>query len=61
MFVVLAALDDKDLDKLLSALATVPPDELSRAATQMSHLSPAALRRLLQLAGHPAVGRLLRR
>lgn len=61
MFTVLSALDDSDLDRLLTSLASVPPDELTKAATQLSHMSPSALRRLLQLAGNPAVGRLLRR
>src|SRR3954447_16913947 len=61
MFGVLTALDDADLDRLLKSLASVPPDELSRAATQLSHMSPGAIRRLLQLAVNPAVGRLLRR
>jgi len=61
MFTVLSSIDDADLDRLLGALATVPAEELTRAATQMSHMSPAAIRRLLQLAGNPTVGRLLRR
>jgi DNA-binding transcriptional regulator GbsR (MarR family) len=61
MFVVLSALDDADLDRLLGALATIPPDEMTRAVKQMSHMSPGNLRRLMHLAGHPAVGRLLRR
>ena len=37
------------------ALASVPPDELKSAARQMSTMSPAAIRRLLHLAGNPAV------
>jgi len=61
LFSVLDALDNADLDRLLGALATVPPDELTGAVKQMSGMSPAALRRLLQLAGNPAVGRLLLR
>jgi DNA-binding transcriptional regulator GbsR (MarR family) len=61
MFTVLSSLDDGDLDRLFKALATVPPDELSQAASQISNMSPAAVRRLLQLAGNPTVGRLLRR
>jgi len=60
MFTVLSALDDKDLDRLLTSLASVPADDLTKAATQLSHMSPSAIRRLLQLAGNPAVGRLLR-
>src|SRR3954465_12832206 len=61
MFAVLPGLNDGALDRLLTSLATVPPDELSKAATQLSHMSPGAIRRLFQLAGNPAVGRLLRR
>ena len=61
LFSVLDALDNADLDRLLGALATVPPDELTGAVKQMSGMSPAALRRLLQLAGNPAAGRLLLR
>jgi DNA-binding transcriptional regulator GbsR (MarR family) len=61
MFAVLTGLDDADLDRLLKSLASVPPDELTKAATQLSHMSPGAIRRLLQLAGNPAVGRLLKR
>ena len=61
LFTVLDSLEDDDLDRLFGTLATVPPDELTRAAKQMSGMSPSALRRLLQLAGNPAVGRLLKR
>jgi DNA-binding transcriptional regulator GbsR (MarR family) len=61
LFAVLAALDDRDLDRLLGSLATVPADDLTRAATQLSRMSPGSIRRLLQLAGNPAVGRLLGR
>ncbi|HEY7024676.1 MAG TPA: hypothetical protein VH371_06940 [Candidatus Limnocylindrales bacterium] len=61
LFAVLTALDDADLDRLLKTLATVPPDDLTRAATQMSQMSPSAVRRLMQIAGNPAFSRLLRR
>jgi DNA-binding transcriptional regulator GbsR (MarR family) len=61
LFSVLDALDNADLDRLLGALATVPPDELTSAVKQMSGMSPSSIRRLLQLAGNPAVGRLLLR
>ena len=56
MFAVLSAIDDADLDRLLGTLAKVPPDELTHAAMQLSHMSPTAIRRLLQLAGNPAIG-----
>lgn len=61
LFSVLNSLDNADMDRLLGALATVPPDELTRAVKQMSGMTPASIRRLLQLAGNPAVGRLLLR
>jgi DNA-binding transcriptional regulator GbsR (MarR family) len=61
MFTVLSSIDDADLDRLLGTLATVPSEELARAATQMSQMSPSAIRRLMQIAGNPAVSRLLRR
>jgi DNA-binding transcriptional regulator GbsR (MarR family) len=60
LFAVIGSLDDGDIDRLLRTLATVPSDELTRAVKQMSGMSPAAIRRLLQLAGNPAVGRLMR-
>ena len=61
LFTVIDSLDDDTIDRLMGVLATVPPDELTRAVAQMSAMSPATVRRLLQLAGNPAVGRLLRR
>ena len=61
LFAVIDALDDRELDRLLSTLATVPPEELLRAIKQMSGMSPSSIRRFLQLAGNPTVGRLLRR
>lgn len=57
---VLAPQRESDLDRLLSTLARVPPDELERAVTAVSRMSPEAVRRLLRLAGHPAVSRLVR-
>jgi DNA-binding transcriptional regulator GbsR (MarR family) len=61
LFAVLDALDPADLDNLFGTLASVPPDELTRAVKQMSRMSAASLRRLLHVAGNPAVGRLLSR
>ena len=60
LFAVIDSLDDEDLDRLLGTLATVPPDELTRAVKQMSGMSPSSIRRLLQLAGKPAIARFLR-
>jgi DNA-binding transcriptional regulator GbsR (MarR family) len=61
IFAVLAQLEERDMDRLLGTLARVPEDELARAMTSMSRMSPTAVRRLLALAGHPAVSRLVRR
>lgn len=60
LFTVIARLDDEELDRVLAVLATIPPDELDRAVSQISRLSPAGVRRLMRLAGHPAVARLIR-
>jgi hypothetical protein len=59
-FAVLAHQDERDLDRLLTTLARVPEDELTKAVSAMSAMSPAAVRRLLSLVGHPAVARLVR-
>jgi DNA-binding transcriptional regulator GbsR (MarR family) len=60
LFAVLARQDESDLDRLLATLARVPEEELTRALSAMSQMSPSAMRRLLALAGHPAVSRLVR-
>jgi hypothetical protein len=60
LFGVLAAQDERDLDRLLETLAAVPPQEVGTALSAVSRMSPAAVRRLLRLAGHPAVARLVR-
>jgi DNA-binding transcriptional regulator GbsR (MarR family) len=60
LFTLLDALEASEVDGLLRTVATIPPDELTRAAKQVSGMSPAAVRRLLKLAGNPALGRLLR-
>jgi DNA-binding transcriptional regulator GbsR (MarR family) len=61
LFDVLGTLPPADLDRLLGLLATVPTDELTRALNQVSRMSPSSVRRLLTIAGNPAVGRLLTR
>ena len=60
IFAVLAKLEEGDIDRLLGTLARVPDDELGRALSSMSQMSPTAVRRLLALAGHPAVSKLVR-
>ncbi len=60
IFAVLAQLEEGDIDRLLSSLAKIPDEELTRALTSISRMSPTAMRRLLALAGHPAVSKLAR-
>jgi DNA-binding transcriptional regulator GbsR (MarR family) len=60
LFAVIARLEDRQLDRLLTAFAAIPPDELERAVSQLAGFSPAAMARLFRLAGHPAVRRLIR-
>lgn len=59
LFGVLSRQPDGELDRLLQMLAEVPEEDLSRALGAISRMSPGAVRRLLSLAGHPAVGRLV--
>lgn len=61
LFAAMADQDPDDLDRLLAALADVPADELTQAMRTMSKMSRVNLRRLLKLAGQPAVARLLGR
>lgn len=60
LFEVLDRLDDRALDRLLAALAVLPPRELADAAVTLARLSPRAIRRLVRLAGQPGWVRLLR-
>lgn len=57
----LARLDDETGARLLSSLAEIPEDELAAAARRVARMRPSVLRRLLQLAAQPGVGRLLDR
>ncbi|MEP7360685.1 MAG: hypothetical protein ABI744_03810 [Chloroflexota bacterium] len=61
LFEALANQDPKDLDRLLAAIADVPEAELAAALKTMSKMSQANLRRLLRLAGQPAVAKVLGR
>ncbi|HEY7599236.1 MAG TPA: hypothetical protein VH741_04845 [Candidatus Limnocylindrales bacterium] len=60
LFGVLGRLDDQTISRLVSLLASVPEAELAASAKSISRLSPALARRMLRLAGQPAVARLLR-
>ena len=60
LFAALAGQDEGDLARLLDLLAKVPQADLGRALKALSELSPAAVQRLLRIAGNPAVRRLIR-
>lgn len=59
LFGVLGRLDEATLDRLIERLASLPEDELAAAARTIAGLPPGTLRRLLAVAGQPAVARLL--
>jgi DNA-binding transcriptional regulator GbsR (MarR family) len=61
LFAVLATQDDETLDRLLTSLAEVPEEELAAAVKSLGRLPSGSVRRLLRLAGQPAVARLLGR
>ncbi len=61
LFEALAKQEPKDLDRLLANIAEVPETELVDALKTMSRMSPTNLRRLLKLAGQPAVAKVLGR
>lgn len=60
LFGVIGRLDDSTLERLLSALAAMPKNELATAATSLARMRPSLLRRLLKLAAQPGLARLLR-
>jgi len=59
LLTVLAAQDERDIEHLLETLSAVPEEDLSRAVAGVSRLSADGLQRLLRLASHPAISRLL--
>jgi DNA-binding transcriptional regulator GbsR (MarR family) len=59
LFQVLGKQDAEALDRMLTALADIPDDELDDAMASISRMSPATLRRLLHLAGRKSIVRLL--
>jgi DNA-binding transcriptional regulator GbsR (MarR family) len=61
LFEALGKQDPKDLDRLLANITDIPETELVDALKTMSRMSPANLRRLLRLAGQPAVAKVLGR
>ena len=59
LFAVLGRLDDKTLDKLLSVIVAIPEDELIKAATTLSGMSPKLVRGFVALANTPGLARLV--
>lgn len=59
LFAALQQHDDDALDGLLRTLAEMPEDELADALRALIRMPPGNVRRLLRLAGQPAIGRLL--
>lgn len=61
LFATLGALDERTIARLLDLFDTVEPAEFASAARAVSRLSPRAARRLVGLAGSPALSRLIGR
>ncbi|MGH2407496.1 MAG: GbsR/MarR family transcriptional regulator [Candidatus Limnocylindrales bacterium] len=61
LFGVLGSLDSATLDRLLHLLGEMPEEELAKAAKVVSRFSPRALRRLVALAGQPAIAKIVGR
>lgn len=59
LFGVINKLDDRALDQVLNALATVPDAELARAVSNICGMRSPVLRRFIGLAGRPGLARLL--
>jgi hypothetical protein len=61
LFGVLEQLDPATVGRLLESLQEVRADELARAATSLSRMSPRLVRRIISLVADPRVGRLIAR
>ena len=59
IFGILGELDDTTIERLLTLIEAVEPDDLVSAARAVSRLSPGAARRLAGIAASPALGALL--
>lgn len=59
LFAILAELDDATIARLLDLLAAVEPADLASAARAIARFSPRAVRRLVGVAGTPALARLI--
>jgi DNA-binding transcriptional regulator GbsR (MarR family) len=59
LFGVLGRLDDRTLDRLVTAIADIPQDDLVKAAKTVAGMRASLLRRLIGLAGQPGLVRIL--
>jgi DNA-binding transcriptional regulator GbsR (MarR family) len=59
VFAALSRLDDETIDKLWLLVAELGPDDAVRAAESLATLSPAAARRLINLADQPVLRKLV--
>jgi DNA-binding transcriptional regulator GbsR (MarR family) len=61
LFAVLGELDDATMARLIELVETVEPADLASAARAVARFSPRAVKRLVGLAGTPALARLVGR
>jgi len=61
LFAVLGGLDDETMAQLIELVESVEPADLASAARAVARFSPRAVRRLVGLAGTPALSRLIGR
>jgi len=59
LFAILGELDDTTMARLIDLLAAVEPSDLASAARAIARFSPRAVRRLVGVAGTPALARLI--
>jgi DNA-binding transcriptional regulator GbsR (MarR family) len=59
LFAILGELDDTTIARLIDLLAAVEPADLASAARAIARFSPRAVRRLVGVAGTPALARLI--
>lgn len=59
LFAVLGRLEERNVERLIERLSSVPEDELAAAARTLAGLPQGTLRRLIKIAGQPGLARLL--
>jgi hypothetical protein len=59
LFAILGELDETTIARLIDLLAAVEPADLASAARAIARFSPRAVRRLVGVAGTPALARLI--